>query len=212
MNDIIWDIDGVLSDFTFGFKKFVRRFHDIPLAPCGAKKSWQFRGLAQAEEDEIWRRIAAGKYDWSLQSSLLTAGDWHGIRDLKDAGTTFQYITSRLGPAEQVIEQTVRWLREEGFPDYENVTLSSDKVAAIKVWGYEPVALIDDDIRNIYAYMKLYSGTFVRDWQYNRKWEVVQVHGADSNEAFAAQHAHRVSSVSEFCYAALESIDGIDRG
>jgi hypothetical protein len=227
MKDIIWDIDGVLSDFTLGFKQFVRRFHEIPLAPCGAKKTWQFSGLSQAEEGAIWGRIAKGEYDWSMQGSLLTAGDWHGIRDLHAAGAEFQYITSRLGPVAQVEAQTIQWLHGQGFPDEGNVHVSDSKVKTINELGFEPLALIDDDIRNIVQYTLFFGDdkTYIRDWQYNRAGEVAHVYGEHTHgqdpllacpdhplEATVARHCKRVSSISEFCYSVLEGIDGVDRG
>lgn len=216
--DIIWDIDGVLSDFTYGFKEFVRQFHNIPLAPCGAKKSWQFRGLAPAEEDDIWRRIAAGQYDWSAQPSLLTSGDQFAITRLRCADgplpVRFQYVTSRLGPEEQVIAQTIKWLRETGLPDAENVTVSNEKVKVVQSQFPFVGGLIDDDIRNIVAYNAAFGGdkTFIRDWQYNRYPEVSHVYSIASDEATQAWFARRVSSVAEFCFAVLETIDGVDRG
>lgn len=217
--DIIWDIDGVLSDFTFGFKTFVNTRHHIPVAPCGAKKSWQFRGLARMEEDEIWRAIAAGKYDWSAQPSLLAPVDKYAMNALRfatglDKPVRFHYITSRLGPPSQVEAQTRQWLKDEMLPDYENVVVSGDKVTTANEMGLQVAACIDDDIRNVVAYGLEFGNdvTYIRDWQYNRYAEVNVVYGLTSPEAAASWFAKRVSSVVEFCYAALESIDGIDRG
>jgi hypothetical protein len=213
--DIIWDIDGVLSDFTLGFKKFINERHRIPVAPCGAKKSWAFRGLAPAEEVDMWQQAASGKYDWSQQGSLLTAGDWQGIRDLKEGGATYWYITSRFGPPSQVIAQTQQWLSDQGFPDVENLCLTMDKVDSIKFHPahIDPIALIDDDIRNIVSYDAAFGAgrVFIRDWQYNRGHAVFADYG-HSIESVTALSCNRVSSVSEFCYKALENIDGIDRG
>lgn len=215
--DIIWDLDGVLSDFTLGFKNFVRRFYGIPLATCGGKKSWQFRHLASAEEDDIWRRIAKGEYDWSEQVSLLTPSDHIAIAHLRatQAGlpVRFQYVTSRLGPEEQVREQSIRWLRDTGLPDYGNVTVTNDKVPVVKSQFPFVGGLIDDDIRNVAAYRDAFNPdiVFLRDWQYNRETEVAAVYGVSAVHG-AALCARRVSSISEFCYAVLERIDGVDRG
>ena len=215
--DIIWDLDGVLSDFTLGFKNFVRRFYNVPLATCGGKKSWQFRHLASAEEDEVWGRIAKGQYDWSEQVSLLTPGDHIAIAHLRttQAGlpVRFQYVTSRLGPEEQVREQSIRWIRDTGLPDYNNVTVTNDKVPVVKSQFPFVGGLIDDDIRNVAAYRDAFNPdiVFLRDWQYSRPTEVLYVHG-EGPLYDAALKSRRVSSISEFCYAVLETIDGVDRG
>lgn len=229
MRDIIWDLDGVVSDFRLGFNRFAAdRFPHHLVSSQGAAKRWGISGLTQEQETTIWLAIENGDYNWSKQSSLLNAGDWVALRNLKALGTTFWYVTSRSGPPEQVRAETMLWLEREGFPDIENIAVTGDKVKAIRYHpaGLHPVALIDDDIRNIVAYSIEFGPevTYLRDWQYNRVDEVLRVYGdLDVPSAVtgksgaglavaAARTARRVSSVAEFCYAAMESIDGIDRG
>ena len=158
-------------------------------------------------------------WNWTQQFADFTyqpgSASTYCIRDLKEGGATYWYITSRFGPPSQVIAQTQQWLSDQGFPDVENLCLTMDKVDSIKFHPahIDPIALIDDDIRNIVSYDAAFGAgrVFIRDWQYNRGHAVFADYG-HSIESVTALSCNRVSSVSEFCYKALENIDGIDRG
>lgn len=183
---IALDIDGVLADFGADFMRLAASLHPNALLSWnsnGGQMTWKYDPLTNAQTDATWRYVYDRPSWWGGLSVIPSNPE---IRELTEftgmAGGHVQYITAR-GTArsakhvDDIRITTMMWLRSNGFPQPENVTLSSDKAAALDGLidqfcnnGDEPalLGLLDDRSTTVQDLSELGYPVVIRDWPYNR--------------------------------------------
>ena len=126
---VMWDIDGVLADFTLGFTELANGLYpSIPVNGTSVQKFWQFTGQSSAwtkeKETACWKWIQKSDSFWYNLSSLLVRADQLAMGRLAKV-FDFQYVTGRFG--EDSRNQTTNWLMTMGVPRPFGVTLLGDQ-------------------------------------------------------------------------------------
>ena len=191
---VVFDVDGVLADFTLGFTSMAHlKFPELP-KPHGnsMQQTWDFAsgtGLwTKEQEDACWQEIGQSSTFWSGLYPLVIEADRVAMRRLSKVADLW-YVTARFGIAPG--KQTRNWLGSYGFPQFENVIALGDrkgtKVDVIQ--ELKAVAAIDDAPAHLEALDKIpHLSLFKRNWPYNidspgREVDSVEVF---SNSMFSA--------------------------
>lgn len=180
----VFDVDGVLADFTLAFLSLCNRYYGTPVHSIGQQPTWLYAhtegGLDPEREKVLWDYIKKSPGWWLTLNPLVTPGDIHDMHAVAREHDVM-YLTSRIG--KHPGRQTTAWLRQFDFPEAP-VIVNNAKHEFLEEYNREGrVRIIEDRPDNIIALQDAGVWTATRDWPYNRCIE------AD----------HRVGSVSEFC-------------
>lgn len=197
---IMWDIDGVLADFTLGFTELANRLYpDIPVHGNSIQKFWQFTGQSPAwtkeKETACWKEIQKSDSFWYDLPSLLVRADLLAMKRLSRV-FDFRYVTGRFG--DNPIGQTTNWLMTLGVPQPQEVSLAGGRTGMNKgviAKRFRAWAAIDDSPRNLEELDKNGPENLVlfrRRAKYNEPVEGSFMPGIS------------VASVEEFCEEVLE--------
>ncbi len=170
---LVFDVDGVLADFCYGFSDLaIRRFHQPFIAPYsnGGQPSWEwshYPGIPHDVISAMWAFIQESEIFWYDLLPLTPRGE---IEDMRVTCRQFNvaYMTAR--PGDTAKQQTEDWLTEYGFPSGQ-VIIQADKPKGchrLQGAGAEIVGIIDDRPRTL---VDLYEDGWpvtIRDAQYNR--------------------------------------------
>lgn len=179
---LVFDVDGVLADFTYGWRTMAHYAHGYELYSCGGQRAWAFEDMDPEHVDAMWKRVADSKSFWNDLYTLIGYGE---ILDMRESIRDFEplYLTHRPGMTASM--QTRNWLKNHLFPHGEVIN-AYDKAKALDVFrGQRAIAaVIEDAPRNISAFLQAGWPIYIRDWPYNRLPEFEGI--------------PRVSSISEF--------------
>ncbi len=178
------DLDGVLADFTFGWRQLAARlFGDedgLTVHSTGGQKDWYFISDEQAKK--MWAEIDASNTWWSSLECLIGLGE---ITDVHRVAEEFEiiYLTSRDPVRSPSCKgQTLLWLYDNGLPQG-RLEFASNKPAFWDAHEGELVGHLDDSPAILQSMRDAGYNIYARDWPYNRE----------------VKNVKRVSSVSEFC-------------
>ncbi len=196
MKTVIFDVDGVLAEFTYRFLSFASAYFPCLPVSTANRKTWEFRSLTHEQFTKVFEQIRLGKFDWSLAPSLLNPLDIIAIDQLRQNGISIQYVTNREGPRAKI--DTEKWQSDNRLPTG-IVKVTADKAAYVRAIAADIVGIIDDAPSNLEAYAAAgFSDVlYVRDWPYNRD--------------VALPGLKRVSSVAEFAYLVIEDVTKVDQ-
>lgn len=187
----IFDVDGVLADFTRSFTKLAHERYGTRVYSGGQQPNWHFSGenglLTSEQETALWQEIKGSNMFWMTVLPCVSPGEIHDMQDLArelNKGDDLIYLTSRVG--KHPGRQTESWLKGNGFPEGEVIINNAKRDFIQSNYLGHRVRIIEDRPDTIVELQDAGIWTATRDWQYNRHVE------AD----------HRVSSVSEFIGAA----------
>ena len=161
---IVFDIDGVLADFTGGFTTH------LELAPRhqGTQKTWDF-AAPQRSVNKVWKAVDASRSFWYNLPSLLTREEVLEVREHVDAlGAHALYLTGREDRGNGTLRQTREWLDAFDFPMGKVVINARDKRGIIESMGQRVLGIIDDKPSTVEDLHAHGYPVYVRDWQYNR--------------------------------------------
>lgn len=179
---VMWDIDGVLADFTYGFTYLL----EGKGRSGGTQPTWNFdapRGAVAA----AWRVVDDSLYFWRNLLPLATWQERLAMQHLAQSAD-FLYVTGREDRGNNTRGQTIQWLYEGGFPQG-TVVLDGDK-RSVASGIVNLIGVIDDKPDNL---LDLSAGgypVYAMSWPYNRHVKVPTV-----------------TSVAEFCALMQEKID-----
>lgn len=163
---IVFDIDGVLADFTYGFTAILE---GRPRSQ-GTQQTWEFDAPA-TEVARTWAYIDRSTRFWENLTPLITEGEvGDAVYLCREFDLVPYYITGREDRGNETLKQTSRWLTSMGMPKG-TIILNGDKVAALRhvtQAGVEVVAVIDDRPQTLAELAHAEYITFARDWAYNR--------------------------------------------
>lgn len=129
--NIVFDVDGVLADFSRGFCGVLKDMYGLDLDPR-ACKSWHWwewvDGLTKEMEDTAWGAIFDDpKYAtfWRDLQPLVTPREVERINDLSQRNLV-SFVTNRsaVGQHANVVNVTRGWLAHEGFRSGANTYLA----------------------------------------------------------------------------------------
>lgn len=148
---IMWDVDGVLANFTKGYHGLANEMFASELVgeiSAEAPPSWDWLEdtLGSERVGKIWNRIKQDRYFWQDLEPLVSEGEIRRISDLVDEADQY-FVTSRVG--QKIGYQTRAWLRHHFYIDSPAVIVSdrkADSANALKA-NYT----IDDKAGNVLA-------------------------------------------------------------
>lgn len=175
---VVFDIDGVLADFTWGFSGLLEGKNRSQ----GTQPTWQYEKASSFQVSQAWKYIDTSKTFWQGLPPIVTESEAHDVCELAKQFSVI-YMTGREDRGNDTLGQTERWLRSMEMPKGE-VILRGDKANAIHHLELDVVGIIDDKPDTLVSLFQEGHPVYARDWAYNR-W-VAEV--------------PRVSSVGEFIY------------
>ena len=180
---IVFDMDGVLTDFVRGFTTLAAVVSGKPAYTAystGAQLSWDFPYTPEVVAS-TWRRIIASTEFWATLPPLITPWETEEIKALSQLYTV-EYVTSRVGT--NCLQQTQRWLSNNGLRG--DVTVTDRKVEFIS--RLAPVAMIDDKPDVVTKALSSGLRCYIRDWPYNREL-------AGPRVSSVSEYIHRVKQL-----------------
>lgn len=161
---VVFDIDGVLADFTYAFSTLTEGVGHTP----GAQQTWKFTGPSK-DINKAWRMIDASSDWWRKLNLLPTQSEVEEMRTLAKR-VDIVYMTGRQDKGNDVKGQTEKWLLGYGLPHGE-VMLENDKVRGcdiVEVTQRDIIGIIDDKPETVADLTAAGFNAYVRDWPYNR--------------------------------------------
>lgn len=112
---VIVDVDGVLADFTLGYRRLARLWYGLPVWSTREQATWCFSDVTQEQDDAIWGYVNDPAHEfWLTLDSLVSGPTWTRLRDLGRQRPVY-YVTARTGSSAK--RQTEVWLhRRVGEP------------------------------------------------------------------------------------------------
>ena len=160
---IALDIDGVLADFTYSWRRLGAKHFDIEVYSCGGQLQWDFKDLTQPQENRLWRLIDDNDF-WRNMYPLVSHGEIEHLRAVSQE-VDIAYVTSRKDRGDTA-EQTREWLQAHGFPNADQLYQAREKAPVLK--GIGATTLLDDNPRHLDEVTEAGIDVWVRDWPYNR--------------------------------------------
>jgi len=185
---VVFDIDGVLADFTYGFTRAVT---NDPRSQ-GTQETWDFEWKPEIIRS-TWKHIDRSKTFWYDLPPLVTPAEAVEMQRLHSARGIIYLTGRREGDENNVAGQTYAWMVKHDLP-LGRIVLTDDKIATIRELGLNPVGIIDDKPDLVMDFAMAAYPIYVRDWRYNRE---LPTQGLRQGIILAG-NVHRVSSVGEF--------------
>lgn len=167
MRYVVWDMDGVLADFSLMFTQWAVWMNFInPFQVRSHGSRYDFDDLLTDEQlDAVWDAIKASSTAWFGTPELVTEADKHAMHKLSGLDIGHIYLTAR--PGTDVVEQTEAWLAKNGFPAG-LVVADSKKAEYLSTVDGKIIGVIDDTEKQIKRIHQAGFPVWVRDWPYNR--------------------------------------------
>lgn len=214
---VVFDVDGVLADFSYGFSRLALEY--FPIAVTDTMEQLSFRwlreqGVSKDEENALWDEVTRRPDFWFNLPCLLSDNDKRAMYMLVESGVDIIYLTNRHHTG-TMLGQTEAWIFQNQLP-YGLVvpTLNKDlhiRERMIETVGpvfrldgethHDPgtlVGVIEDNPRNLVKYAR-----GIATWYWR---PVVYVAARAYNEGVAPK-LPRVSSVMAFCDRMLNYLE-----
>lgn len=136
MLSVVFDMDGVLADFIYGFLWTARSMvnREITIHNTGDHPSWDFEGLmTKREETEVWRLVKTSGVWWANLPPLVLRDVFERINKISKEANVY-FCTARPCSARPASTQTAEWLQKHGVED-PNVVVSKMKGDFCKAVG-----------------------------------------------------------------------------
>lgn len=146
MKKVMFDMDGVLADFIYGFTSLGRRFFGSPAYSVNAHTQWdRFTGLTKENLKFLWEEIRESKYFWEGLAQCTSNGALLTINDLIETGMADIYFVTNRSAGKNTKQQTERWLQSRGI-EHPTVIVTARKGETAKALGID--FSIDDKAEN----------------------------------------------------------------
>lgn len=158
------DLDGVVADYTLGFRQFVARARGVEPESLPLDRSWDFAEWGFAPGDFELHHRDAVQQGRILANLPMIEGAADALWRLSDAGVWIRVITHRLyvnWSHATAISDTVSWLDTHQIP-YRDICFLGAKPEV------EADCYIDDAAHNIAALRAAGNEVIVFDQPYNR--------------------------------------------
>ncbi len=198
---VVFDIDGVLADFAYGFSSHAvsRGWMDRPnFNEEILTWNWHPDTLTKGQVNDLWREVDHSTIFWQNLPPLFPQHHIQQLHALKEEfDLEFWYVTGRSeGKDNQTRKQTLRWLWQYKLPDSENLLMNNNKSQVLLQLSanHEIVSVIEDNPKNI------------QDLWLNG-WPVVQM-VYPYNELASEDDIPRVHSLGEYINLLREVLQG----
>lgn len=110
MKTIVFDIDGVLADWSTGFSRWARAVYpDVPIVTHAECESWDVRpGMTPEMESAVWDLVKLNARFWGDLPALVSPREVRGIRLLIEQGHSIYFATNR--KTSGALRTTRQWL------------------------------------------------------------------------------------------------------
>ena len=185
------DLDGVVADYTEGFRHIVAADLGVDVDSLPHERSWDFRewGLSPEDFNRLHTYAVAELRMFAKLPPIEGAAD--ALWRLSDAGIWIRVVTHRLytnwGHAAAVAD-TVNWLDDHRIP-YRDICFLGAKPQV------EADAYIDDAPHNITALAEQGNTVIVFDQPYNQGLAGLRANGWDEVEQLVAELASQRGAV-----------------
>ena len=128
MQSVVFDMDGVLADFIYGFLWTARSIvnREIPIHNTGDHQSWDFDGImTKRQQSEVWRLIKTSPVWWGTLPPLVLRDVFERINKISKEANVY-FCTARPCDARPASTQTAEWLKQHDIDD-PNVVVSKMK-------------------------------------------------------------------------------------
>jgi 5'(3')-deoxyribonucleotidase len=144
---IVFDIDGVLADWSTGFSRWAREVYpDVPIVSHNECVSWDVRpGMTSEMERVIWDLIKQDTRFWEDLPPLATDREFIQICHLIDKGHNVYFATNRKTPG--ALRATRNWLNRYLNISFVNIIITHRKGEFCKVVDAD--YYIDDKSENV---------------------------------------------------------------
>jgi len=115
MANIIFDIDGCLCDFMYGFSSLANQYFGTPIKKAEDQYQWfghEQLGLTRKQYDFIWEKVKTSEVFWTQLQPLLDASIFARLDSLTIDASVY-FVSAR--PGVYVKQQTERWLQQQGI-------------------------------------------------------------------------------------------------
>lgn len=183
MKRVIFDVDGVLSEFTLGFRQLANAHFGVPIYGDEQQRTWEMGDLTPAQDSFLWDTIKESHGFWENLPLGITQYQADRIMDLADRrDRTLYFVTSRVGDSAK--RETEEWLKNHLRVYNPTVIVSNRKhliADAIKA-----DFCIDDKFENAvsigFTYRKIKSFLLTKPY----------------NQGFESTHAIRINSLNAY--------------
>jgi len=168
MKTIIFDVDGVLADFSRSFTLIGSALFDTPVVGDMTHDHWDFRKeLSTKQRERIWADVKGLREWWTTLAPLVEPEVFRRIEFLT-AHHEVYFVTNRFSNMRPAGEQTITWLKIHGIAD-PRVIVSSRKgeiASALKA-----THALEDNWQNASVIHWMASGcrTFLIERHYNEE-------------------------------------------
>jgi hypothetical protein len=115
MKTILFDVDGVLADFIYGFTRTAMVEFGTPIIGTYEQETWaDIAGLDKKQIDYVWKRIKTDPNWWSFLPALVSEEVFRRINKLHDTHQVV-FCTHREQGTPNCQWQTVTWLQLHGI-------------------------------------------------------------------------------------------------
>lgn len=196
MKTIVFDIDGVLADWSTGFSHLARTLFpwadpQVPIVSHYERQSWDdYPGMTPDMVKANWNHVHTHPSFWATLPSLMTDKEGQGIFSLIDKGHRVYFATNR--NTEGALEATRDWLGRRIGCDV-NIIITHRKGEFCKVVDAD--YSIDDKSENVDCAI----------WMTDKKTKAYVITRPYNSGVYAphSKSARRVETVSQF----LEDIE-----
>jgi len=159
------DLDGVVADFTAGFRPIVAEELGVEAASLGDARSWELSEWGIADKERLDELFRAAVVDHRLFRKLAPIpGAAEVLQGLSQDGVHIRIVTHRIvlsGAHAITVHDTVEWLDEYGIPYWDLCFLGRKSDLALDL-------LIDDAPHNVESLRAAGREILVMDQPYNR--------------------------------------------